>query len=475
MTAGSVVVGFDPIKRVWATRTRSVIGLVDLPPLDGKLFIDEASCAAVSDDFGHIIRQKPLAVLRPGSIDDIAAMVRFCNFHQIKVATRGQGHATYGQAQAKNGLVVDMSPLDTVHHIGGDYAVVDAGTRWSSLLKATLARGLTPPVLTDYLELSVGGTLSVGGIGGASGQYGAQTDNVLELEVITGEGRLETCSHTRGRRLFEATLGGLGQCALIVRATVGLIQAPTNVRTYQLYYHDLRTFTADQRRVLTEGRFDYLEGQAYPDPNGGWRLLLEAAAFFTPPSVPDDTALLDDLRYERGSQEITDLSYYDFLDRLAPSVAYLKSTGEWYYPHPWWNVFLPDSATDSYLDGVLERLGPEDIGASGVVLVYPIRRDRLKMPLLRVPDEPVIFLFALLRTAQPEPRAVASMIADNRMLYDRACALGAMAYPIGTIPFTRQDWSAHFGTTWTMLSEAKRSCDPHNLLTPGQNIFGLAN
>jgi cytokinin dehydrogenase len=471
MTAGSVVVGFDLIKRIWAIRTQPVFGLIALPPLDGKLLIDEASRAAAADDFGHIIRQKPLAVLRPGSIDDIIAMVRFCNSHQIKVATRGQGHSTYGQAQSRNGLVVDMSSLDAVHHIGRDYAVVDAGTRWSSLLKATLAHGLTPPVLTDYLELSVGGTLSVGGIGGAAGQHGTQTDNVLELDVITGEGRLETCSRTRGRRLFEATLGGLGQCALIVRATVGLIPAPTNARTYELYYHDLRMFTADQRRVLTEGRFDYLEGQAYPDPNGGWRYLLEAAAFFTPSSVPDDAALLDDLRYERGSQEITDLSYYDFLDRLAPSVAYLKSTGEWYYPHPWWNVFLPDSATDSYLDSVLKYLGPEDIGGSGVVLVYPIRRDRLKTPLLRIPEEPVIFLFALLRTAPPDPRAVASMIADNRMLYDRARALGATAYPIGTIPFSRQDWSSHFGTTWTMLSEAKRSCDPHNLLTPGHDMF----
>ena len=34
----------------------------------------------------------------PGSVDDIAAMIRFCRRHDIKVATRGQAHTTFGQS-----------------------------------------------------------------------------------------------------------------------------------------------------------------------------------------------------------------------------------------------------------------------------------------------------------------------------------------------------------------------------------------
>ena len=44
-------------------------------------------------------------------------------------------------------------------------------------------------MLTDYLELSVGGTLAVGGVGATSIEPGVQSDHVLELEVVTGEGR----------------------------------------------------------------------------------------------------------------------------------------------------------------------------------------------------------------------------------------------------------------------------------------------
>ena len=67
--------------------------------------------------------------------------------------------------------------------------MVGAGATWRAVLGATLARGLTPPVLTNYLGLSVGGTLAVGGIGGTSSRYGMQTDNVLALDVVTGDGR----------------------------------------------------------------------------------------------------------------------------------------------------------------------------------------------------------------------------------------------------------------------------------------------
>ena len=108
--------------------------------------------------------------------------------------------------------------------------------QWLDLVRATLAVGVAPPVTTDYLGLSVGGTLCVGGIGGASPHFGLLVDNTFELEVVTGDGGLVTCSADRAPDLFEAVLGGLGQFAVIVRATVRLVPAPTTARVYTLTY-----------------------------------------------------------------------------------------------------------------------------------------------------------------------------------------------------------------------------------------------
>src|SRR5688572_7312680 len=209
--AGTAVVGFDPIQRSWLTTAHAQEAARPLPPLDGVLLSDETSRNEAADDFGHIIHRLPRAVLRPGSARDIVKIVRFAREHRLQVAMRGQGHSQYGQAQVLEGIVIDSSSLRTIHQIESGRAVVDAGVTWRELITAGAAVGLTPPVLADYQDLAVGGTLSVGGLGGTTQHFGLQADNVLELTVVTGEGDLVTCSPTRHRDLFEVVLTGLGQ------------------------------------------------------------------------------------------------------------------------------------------------------------------------------------------------------------------------------------------------------------------------
>ncbi|MEU6308780.1 FAD-binding protein [Streptomyces chartreusis] len=473
---GAAVIGFAPATRTWATTaTADGTDLVGIPPLDGTLGTDEASLAAASDDFGHIVHRRPVAVLRPGSVRDVVTMVRFCNEHRLPVAPRGQGHATQGQAQVSGGLVIETAPLTRIGPLGphSTTVTVGAGIRWSELAKATLAHGLTPPVFTDYLELSVGGTLSVGGIGGQTHRHGAQVDNVTELQVVTGAGEFVRCSRSRRPDLFHAVLAGLGQCAVIVAATVRLVRAPRTVRHYLLPYDDLETFLQDQRTLVREGRFDYVEGQVSADPEGEFRVhTLEAVAYGPPAGpAPDDGALLRGLRHNPSGVQIADLSYYDFLDRLAPSVAALKEAGLWDWAHPWLNLLLPGRSTGALVSRILDDLTPADLGP-GVVLVYPIRRDRLTTPLLRTPDDATPYLFAVLRTTPPDDTAtVDRLLAANRSAYELAASAGGTQYPVGSIPFTRADWRTHFGPAWPRLARAKRTYDPRGILVPGQGIF----
>jgi FAD/FMN-containing dehydrogenase len=81
-------------------------------------------------------------------------------------------------------------------------------------------------VLTDYLELSVGGTLSAGGIGGATHRHGRQVDHVRSLEVLTPDGRIVI--RGPGDELFDRVRGGAGRPGIIPRATLPLVPAPTH-------------------------------------------------------------------------------------------------------------------------------------------------------------------------------------------------------------------------------------------------------
>ena len=472
--AGAAIVAFDPLRGGWITAAEASdalpAGAVAVPHLDGELTTDPAALAEVADDFGHIVHRTPLAVLRPGSVGDVVAVVRYANRHRLAVSMRGQGHSTDGQSQVHAGVVIDSRTLAGISEIRSDRAVVDAGVTWLQLVTATLEHGLTPPVFTDYIELSVGGTVSVGGIGGTTQTYGMQVDTVLELEVVTGEGELVRCSPTRNRALFDAVRGSLGQLAVVVRVTVRLVPAPAAARGYQLFYSDLDTYLADQRRLLAERRFSSLEGQAIRNAaDTGWEFFVDAAAYHdgTP---PDDAEILRGLSFDPARTLITDYSYFDWVNRLKPTVDFLKQIGAWTLPHPWIDVFLPAGRTRAVVADTLAGLTLADTG-QGPVLLYPFRTGLVRPRFVELPREPVAFLFSLLRTTVP-PADPVQQRADNRVLYDRTRDVGGKRYPVGSVPLSPSDWVVHYGRDYPALLAAKAAWDPRRVLTPGQGIFG---
>jgi FAD/FMN-containing dehydrogenase len=461
------VVGFDLTTREWAVAGERTGRLArGFPEFDGNLRTGVAARAKVADDFGHIVHRRPLAVLEPATVEDVVRLIRFARREGIYVVARGEGHSTHGQSQVRAGVVIDMSRLARVYEIGRTIADVQAGVTWRALLDRALAQGVTPPTLTDYQDLSVGGTLSVGGIGGAGFRHGAQVDNVLALEVVTGEGRRMRCSRTRSPRLFDAMLAGLGQCGVMTRAVLRVKPAPVGVRLFDLLYVDLGSFAADARAVVRDGRFDTVQGLVVPSPAGGWAYLLEA----TSSSARGDDELLAGLRDVRGQATISAMTYEAYVKRLDPIVDRQRQSGDWERPHPWFDGWIPDRQAESFAAGVLSHLTLRDTGG-GPMLLYPTRSRPFRQPLLRVPTGELIWQFDILRTALATTVTPQQMVADNRRLYDQLRRLGGYAYPVGSTPLTRRDWERHFGDAFPAFLRSKRRHDPDNILTPGQGIF----
>ena len=473
--AGAIVVGFDTELRTWVSAAglehRASALAEDFPAFDGVLLLDEASRTAAADDFGHLVHRQPLAVLKPGSVSDVVELVRFARRHDIEVAARGQAHSTQGQAQVEAGVVVDMSTLATVHEINPTNTLVDGGTRWLDLLTQTIPQGLTPPTLVDFLELTVGGTLSLGGIGSQAFRYGPQVDNVLELQVVTGEGELVSCSPAHNVALFDAVRSGLGQFGLIVRARVRLIAAPPNARLYHAFYSSLPAFLSDLEKLIDDGRFDTVQGFAVPDGAGSWLYQLETTKYFSPGHEPDDASLLSGLAFNPGTESAQDMTYFDYLNRLAPLIEFLRQIGAWAFPHPWVNLFVPAANAQTLIGETLATLTVDDVG-QGPILIYPFNREVFRAPFFRVPDSRHFFVFALLRNAVPPTvERATELIADNRTLFERAVMLGGKRYPFDSVPMTRHDWQKHYQPLWGAFVSAKRHFDPSEILTPGQGIF----
>ncbi|GAA5049830.1 FAD-binding protein [Streptomyces similanensis] len=478
-SADTAVLGYDPTARTWVTGpAATTTSFAAAPAIEGELLADEASRRAVATDLGNITVQAPGAVLRPRSAEDVGAMVRFCREHGITVSTRGQAHTTLGQGLT-DGLLIEARSLNRVHSLGPDTAEVDAGVHWKDLVLAGFDHSprLTPPAVTGYTSLTVGGTLSVGGLGGLVGalRTGLQVDHVRELEVVTGTGDIERCSPHHRRDLFEAVLGGLGQCGIITKAVLDLVPARRYARTYVLEHTDNAAFFRDLRVVIEHPGIDHVYAELYA-PGAEPTHKCYATVFHDGPTPPDDATVLAGLTAEPAVEDTGYLDYVFSIDRLVDG---MRDTVGWDgLLKPWYDVWLTGSVVEEYIAELHPTLTARDIGPFGISLIYPQRRSTLTRPLPRLPEPDgsdwvfVLDINTVAETPGADPEFVEEMLERNTRLFaDARDRYGAVLYPIGSVPFTEQDWRAHYGDQWETFRDAKKRYDPDSVLTPGPGIF----
>ncbi len=398
-----------------------------------NLRTDLAALTAAADDFGHVVHRVPAAVARPRNVLDVCDLVRYANSAGLALRARGGGNSVSGQAQCDGGIVCDLAAMDDAWQVQDKRFKIPRvqagpGARWSAVLAAAMEHGLTPPVLPDYLELTVGGTLSTGGIGGTSHLYGPQVDNVLGLKVVMGDARCYCYWPSPG---FPEALAGQGNAGIIIEATIPLVPAPSQVRVYQVIAPDLAMLIGWQRHLARDRRFGYLGGQILTDGSGRWQYRLEAAWYRTDSSRPPDAALLEGLDLGPRVVETEDIDYLAFCHRMQPAVRQLAITGDWYRPHPWLSVLLPGNAVERYVAKALDWMMPELIG-SIPMLLGPLRRGAVPAPGLTTPDgdaDGLFWSFDIARTVADEAEMIAAALAENAALTNTAIAAGGTSYP----------------------------------------------
>lgn len=186
--------------------------------IQGSAVTDRIVLADCERDWGLAIHRKPKIVVAPRAASDIAATLKMARQCGVPVTVRGAGHSCHGQTLTDGGIVILNKREEPEVEVRGDEVTVSTATSWMALEKWLNARGLTSPVLTDYLEMTVGGTLSVGGYGPLSHRLGSQCDQVTEIELVTADGETVRCSERENAELFKYSLCGFGQLGVMTRA-----------------------------------------------------------------------------------------------------------------------------------------------------------------------------------------------------------------------------------------------------------------
>lgn len=256
-------------------------------------------------------RQVPSAVVLPADTDELAAALDACHRLNVAVTLRGAGTSIAGQAVG-DGVVIDTSRhLDRVLEVDPEArtAKVEPGLVQAALQKAVAPYGLRfGPDPSTHARCTIGGMIGNNACGTHSVAWGRTADNVVELEILTYDGErmtlrpldaqeLQEVIDAGGRRgeihaglrdlrdghlamlrtefgrfrrqvsgyslehllpengfhLPAAMVGTEGTCAVVVSATVRLVEVPKRRTLIALGFSDLPAAGDAAQHVLKHG------------------------------------------------------------------------------------------------------------------------------------------------------------------------------------------------------------------------------
>ena len=190
-------------------------------------------------------KHTPDAVVFPGHVQEISAILRIANAARIPVVPRGAGTGMTGGALAiRGGLVIVMTRLNRILSIDRHnlVAVVEPGVVTGHFHEAVEKIGLFyPPDPSSAAYCTMGGNVAECAGGPRAVKYGVTRDYVLGLEVVVPTGEIlqtgvQTSKGVVGYDLTRLMIGSEGTLGVITKMVLRLVPLPESVRTVRAVF-----------------------------------------------------------------------------------------------------------------------------------------------------------------------------------------------------------------------------------------------
>src|SRR5690349_16325254 len=159
--------------------------------------------------------KKPALIARCAGAADVAQAVRFARAHDMLVAVRGGGHSLSGQSVCDGGLMIDLSPMRSVHVDPlAKRARVEPGVLLGEFDREAQSYGLATPAGT-VSHTGVAGLTLGGGFGRIARRYGLACDNLVAADLITADGKFVKAGAQDNTDLLWALRGGGGNFGVV--------------------------------------------------------------------------------------------------------------------------------------------------------------------------------------------------------------------------------------------------------------------
>ncbi|MBM3879275.1 MAG: FAD-binding protein [Verrucomicrobia bacterium] len=187
-------------------------------------------------------RQRPAAVVLPGTRAEAVAVVQACARHRMPILPRGAGTSLSGTVLAVDGgVTIAMTRMNRVLAVDGPNrrALVEAGCVNAWITAAVKGEGLQyAPDPSSQPACTIGGNVGTNAGGPHTLKYGVTTNHILGFELILPDGevvwlgsRMDGGEEVAGYDLRGAAVGCEGMFGVITQVVVRLVRSPAAYKT----------------------------------------------------------------------------------------------------------------------------------------------------------------------------------------------------------------------------------------------------
>jgi glycolate oxidase len=218
-------------------RAEIVEALRRIVPGEGVI-VSETERRAYESDGLTAYHQLPMVVVLPSQVEQIAAVLRYCQKSGVKVVPRGAGTSLSGGAlPLADGVLLGMAKFNRILDIDYDNRCVVAqpGVTNLAITQAVEKTGFYyAPDPSSQIACTIGGNVAENSGGVHCLKYGVTSNNILGIEMVLMDGkviRLGGKHHDPGGYdLLGVLTGSEGLLGVVTEATVRVLPKPTTAR-----------------------------------------------------------------------------------------------------------------------------------------------------------------------------------------------------------------------------------------------------
>lgn len=249
-----------PDNQIIARKREIVSALREIVPGEGVIS-DVDELRPYEADALTAYRTMPLIVVLPDTVEQVSAVLAYCNRERIKIVPRGAGTSlSGGSLPLADGIVLGLSKFNRVLEVDFENrcARVQPGVTNLGITKAVEHAGFYyAPDPSSQIACSIGGNVAENSGGVHCLKYGLTTNNLLGIEMVLMDGTVMRLGgkhmEAAGYDLLGVMTGSEGLLGVVTEVTVRILQKPATARAVLVGFPTCEAAGDAVAAVIAEG------------------------------------------------------------------------------------------------------------------------------------------------------------------------------------------------------------------------------